>query len=136
MELGGMPSIGGDTANDMPRIVCLDPAAQPMPKEKTLEYMKGYLRRELFNNPTGDDSDKDKMEYQVKRWKAAVVGLGKMEAAEPEVPLQKPLRLRSFFTGVLQPPATPSEFPSRARHEVAPSMVPPRTCHTSPSANA
>lgn len=72
-------------ADDMPRIVCLDSAWDPVPKDDHIKLLKGYLRRELFTSGNG-------FEYSpatVAKWKAAVSGLEKMQAIDADVPKQQ-----------------------------------------------
>jgi len=79
-----------ESSSDLPRIVCFDSAWEPPPKEGHVELLKGYLRRELFNNPAKSSADAgDDLMAQVSRWKAAVLGFEKMEAIEAEVPKQE-----------------------------------------------
>ncbi|CAJ1436780.1 unnamed protein product [Effrenium voratum] len=80
---------------DVPRIVCLDSAWEPVPKDDHIKLLKGYLRRELFNNPLGGNgaavlgADGSVAAASVARWKAAVMGLEKMQAIDGDVPKQQ-----------------------------------------------
>lgn len=84
-----------DEHPDAPRIVCLDSAWEPVPKDEQIKLLKGYLRRELFNNPLGGAGFKLPAngnfvgQAAVKAWKAAVAGLEKMRALDADVPKQQ-----------------------------------------------
>eukprot|EP00439_Symbiodinium_sp_Y106_P060149 s629_g8.t2 len=84
-----------DEHPDAPRIVCLDSAWEPVPKDEQIKLLKGYLRRELFNNPLGGAGFKLPAngnfvgQAAVKAWKAAVTGLEKMRALDADVPKQQ-----------------------------------------------
>jgi len=71
---------------DTPRIVCLDSAWEPVPKDDHIKLLKGYLRRELYNNSCNGSQHSPS---NIARWKAAVVGLEKMAAIDADVPKQQ-----------------------------------------------
>ena len=75
---------------DMPRIVCLDSAWEPLPKDDHIKLLKGYLKRELFNTSGSGFEGSTPMQPEfIARWKAAVFGLEKMQAVEADVPKQQ-----------------------------------------------
>eukprot|EP00931_Biecheleriopsis_adriatica_P103561 TRINITY_DN78374_c0_g1_i1.p1 TRINITY_DN78374_c0_g1~~TRINITY_DN78374_c0_g1_i1.p1 ORF type:complete len:595 (-),score=141.76 TRINITY_DN78374_c0_g1_i1:73-1833(-) len=94
MELGrgGSKSLA---EADIPRMVCLDSAWEPLPKDEHVKLLKGYLRRELFQQPSGNSigdvakASPEQMIALVQTWKQAVTGLEKMEAIDAEVPKQQ-----------------------------------------------
>eukprot|EP00928_Gymnodinium_smaydae_P028408 TRINITY_DN21676_c0_g1_i1.p1 TRINITY_DN21676_c0_g1~~TRINITY_DN21676_c0_g1_i1.p1 ORF type:complete len:550 (-),score=121.34 TRINITY_DN21676_c0_g1_i1:17-1624(-) len=92
MELGGVDGAGaGENAgsDDSPRIVCLDPFPEPLPKDEPVGLIKGYLRRELCGSGNAANASPEELMAQVKRWKAAVRGLEKMVAVNGEAPRQE-----------------------------------------------
>ncbi|CAE7290933.1 ulp2 [Symbiodinium natans] len=103
---------------DAPRIVCLDSAWEPVPKDDQIKLLKGYLRRELFNNPLGGagfklGADGTVAAASIRAWKAAVTGLEKMKAIDADVPKQQNvydcgLYVLEFLLYLLR---TPDQFP-------------------------
>lgn len=85
------PASGLGPDDDGPRIVCLDSAFEAPPKGPHMEMLKGYLRRELFNQPgpKADVSDPAELMAQVARWKASVIASERMRVCVAESPQQQ-----------------------------------------------
>merc|ERR1719375_2424880 len=68
---------------DGPRVVCLDSAVEPPPKERPVQYLKGFMRREWCERRTDEEAGAVLRQVDLK---AVVAG---MKVIAPKVPKQE-----------------------------------------------